>query len=328
VRIAVHAVFRTLPTTSGLSMHVIHGFDHVPLNARGASLAIGNFDGVHRGHQALLRLAADEARSLQAPAGVIVFEPHPRSFFQPERPHFTLTPLAQKLDLLEHYGMDMTIVLPFDQRLAALSPEDFVEQVLVAGLGVRHVVVGYDFHYGKGRAGTPQTLIEAGRDYRFGVTVVEQVAEHGEIVSSSAIRAELALGDVQGAAALLGHRWSVAGEVVSGAKRGTGLGFPTANIRLPKGTALAHGIYAVIVDAHGTRHKGAAYLGTRPTFDHGEALLETYLLDFAEDLYGRTITIEFVDFIRADRKFDTGEELARQMAVDVEAARAALAGLE
>ncbi len=309
-------------------MHIIHGYDHVPLNARGGSLAIGNFDGVHRGHQALLKLAGEAGRRLQAPAGAIVFEPHPRAFFQPERPHFTLTPLPVKLELLEHYGMDMTVVLPFDQRFAALAPEAFVEQVLVAGLGVRHAVVGYDFHYGKGRAGSPETLREAGVQYRFGVTVVDQVAEQGEIVSSSAVRAELALGDVKGAAALLGHRWTAQGEVVSGAKRGTGMGFPTANIRLAKGTALAHGIYAVIVDIHGERHKGAAYLGTRPTFDHGEALLETFLLDYNGDLYGRTIRLEFVDFLRADRKFDSAEDLGRQMARDVAAAHKALDGLE
>ncbi len=285
-------------------MHVIYGYDHVPLNARGGGWAIGNFDGVHRGHQALLRLARDAGPALHAPAGVIIFEPHPRAFFQPDRPHFTLTPLPEKLVLLERYGMTATIVLEFDQRFAALSAGDFVERVLVAGLGVKHVVVGYDFHYGKGRAGTPETLLKAGHAFAFGVTIAEQVADRGEVISSSAIRAELAQGDIIGANALLGHRWRVSGPVVSGAKRGTGMGYPTANVKLGMGTALAHGIYAVIVEVHGERLQGAAYLGTRPTFDHGEVLLETFLLDFDADLYGREIAIEFVDFIRADRKFE------------------------
>ena len=308
-------------------MHVIHGYDHVPANARGCVLAIGNFDGVHRGHQALLRLARDAGKPLKAPAGVIVFEPHPRAFFQPARPHFTLTPLPEKLALLERYGMAVTVVLGFDQRFAALSAADFVERVLVAGLGVRHIVVGYDFHYGKARTGTPATLVKAGGDLAFGVTIVEQVADQGEIVSSSAIRAELAQGDIIGANALLGHRWRVSGPVVSGAKRGTGMGYPTANVKLGKGTALAHGIYAVIVDVHGERHQGAAYLGTRPTFDHGEVLLETFLLDFDTDLYGREIAIEFVDFIRADRKFDSSEALVAQMDRDVAQVRRVLASM-
>jgi riboflavin kinase / FMN adenylyltransferase len=308
-------------------MHVIHGYDHVPAQARGCVLAIGNFDGVHRGHQALLGDVRATAQRRKSPAGVIVFEPHPRAFFQPDRPHFTLTPLPEKLALLERYGMDVTVVLAFDQRFAVLSAEAFVERVLVAGLGAGHVVVGYDFHYGKGRGGTPETLRKAGQDFAFGVTVIEQVAERGEVVSSSAIRAELAQGDIVGANALLGHRWRVSGPVVSGAKRGTGMGYPTANVRMGKGTALAHGIYAVVVDVHGERHQGAAYLGTRPTFDHGEVLLETFLLDFDADLYGREIAIEFVDFIRADRKFESSEALVAQMDRDVAKVRSVLAAL-
>ena len=306
-------------------MNVIHGYDHLPANARGAVLAIGNFDGVHRGHQALLAMTRERATALKAAAGVIIFEPHPRAVFQPDRPHFTLTALEQKLALLERYGMDVTIVLAFDTAFAGLTAADFVERVLVAGLGVRHVIVGYDFHYGRARLGTPATLTAAGRELGFGVTVVEQVADRGEIVSSSAIRAELAQGDIRSANERLGHRWRVSGRVVSGAKRGTGLGYPTANIKLARGTALAHGIYAVFVDVHGVRHQGAAYLGTRPTFDHGEALLETFLLDFDADLYGREITLEFVDFIRPDRKFDASPDLVAQMAQDVARVREVLA---
>jgi riboflavin kinase/FMN adenylyltransferase len=305
-------------------MHVLHGFDHIPANARGSVLAIGNFDGVHRGHQALLRHVRELARPERRMAGVMVFEPHPRVFFQPDKPHFRLTTLTQKLGLLERYGIDLTVVVPFDATLAGLAAEPFVERVLVAGLGVRHVVVGYDFHYGKGRTGTPASLSEAGRQMGFGVSIVEQVATSGEIASSSAVRADLAQGDVRGAAEMLGHWWRLAGMVTGGARRGTGLGYPTANIALPKGTTLAHGIYAVRVHVHGAVHSGAAYLGTRPTFDDGPAVLETFLIDFDGDLYGRTIEVEFIQFLRGDRKFDGPNALVAQMAQDVAAARAAL----
>ena len=307
-------------------MQVVHGFDHVPRPARGAVLAIGNFDGVHRGHQALLQRVKDIAKPLKVPAGVLAFEPHPRTLFQPGRPHFRLTTITQRIALFQRFGLDLAIVLPFDAKLAALSAEAFTERVLVAGLGIKHAVIGYDFHFGKGRGGSPASLAAAGRDMGFGVTIVDPVAEGGEVVSSSAIRAELAQGDVVGAAQLLGHTWRVAGEVKGGAKRGTGMGYPTANIGLAPGTALAHGIYAVKVHVGGKVHDGAAYLGTRPTFDNGDAVLETFLLDFDGDLYGRTIELEFIGFIRADRKFESTTALVTQMDQDVANTRAILAG--
>jgi riboflavin kinase / FMN adenylyltransferase len=304
-------------------MIVLHGIDHVPPDARGAALAIGNFDGVHRGHQALLR-AARAAAGRQGKAGVILFEPHPREVFQPDKPHFRLTTLARKLELLERYGMDIAVVLRFDAGLAGLSADAFIEQVLVQALGVAHVVVGYDFRFGKGRAGDPEMLRRGGAAHGFGVTVVAQVAEAGEVFSSSAIRAELAQGDVRGAAEMLGHWWRVTGTVVGGAKRGAGLGFPTANIVLPPSTALAHGIYAVRVTADGETHAAAAYLGTRPTFDDGAPVLEVFLLDFDDDLYGREIAVDFVDYIRGDRRFESVEALKAQMQADCDQARAVL----
>ena len=302
-------------------MQVVHGYDHVPREARGAVLAIGNFDGVHRGHQVLLMRAKAIAAPLKAPAGVLVFEPHPRTLFQPDRPHFRLTSITQRISLFQKFGMDQTVVLPFDRKLAELTAEAFIERVLVAGLGLCHAVIGFDFHFGKGRGGSPASLQAAGREMGFGVTVIDPVAEGGEVVSSSAIRTELAQGDAVGAALLLGHNWRFAGEVKGGAKRGTGMGYPTANIGLPPGTALAHGIYAVRVHVAGKVYAGAAYLGTRPTFDNGDAVLETFLLDFDGDLYGRTIELEFVGFIRADRKFDSTEALVAQMDRDVGVAR-------
>jgi riboflavin kinase/FMN adenylyltransferase len=306
-------------------MLIVHGYKNVPAEARGAVLAIGNFDGVHRGHQALLRSAVAIGRELKAPAGALIFEPHPRKFFHPEEPHFHLTPLPQKLKLFERAGLDVAVVLPFDAALAALSADDFVKRVVVDSLGARHVIIGHDFFFGRNRGGTPETMRAAAVEQGFGITVIPPVAEDGEVFSSSAIRLHLAQGDVKGAARLLGRTWDVEGKVVGGAKRGTGLGFPTANIPLSRGTALGHGIYAVRVNVDGERHDGAAYLGTRPTYDNGMPVLEVFLFDFDGDLYAKTIAVEFVDFIRPDRKFDSSEALVEQMNRDVARARDILA---
>src|SRR5262245_47281756 len=216
-------------------MRIINGSsDPVPASARGAALAIGNFDGVHRGHQALIEATRKQARRLGTAAGAVVFEPHPREHFQPDKPHFRLTPLPLKLRLMDEFGIDLAIVLAFDQRLAALAADELISRVLVDALGARQVVVGYDFRFGKGRFGDPEGLRRAGETLGFGVTVIGQVAEAGEVFSSSAIRAELALGDVKGAAQMLGWWWRVAGVVGSGARRGADVGFPTANITLPR----------------------------------------------------------------------------------------------
>ncbi len=314
-------------------MLVVTGSAAVPEEAKGAVLAIGNFDGVHRGHQALIAKVRERAAMLAAPAGVIVFEPHPREFFQPDEPHFHLTPLPLKLKRLEALGLDLVVVLTFDKAFASLSANQFIEQVVVDRLAPRHIVIGYDFFFGKGRSGTPETMRLAGRELGFGVSVVSPVAEDGEVFASTAIRLKLAHGDICGATAALGDLWRVRGRVVGGAKRGAGMGFPTANIALEPGTVLAHGIYAVWVEirgegSHGSapaqRYMGAAYLGTRPTFDNGGPLLEIFLMDFDGDLYGRDIEVAFVEFIRGDRRFDTVDDLIAQMSADCEEARAIL----
>ena len=307
-------------------MLTVRGFENVPAAARGGVLAIGNFDGVHRGHRELLRLAIEKGKATGAPSGVMVFEPHPRAFFMPGEPHFRLTPLTMKLKLLEDAGIGFTVVVDFNAAFSNLSAGDFIERVLVSALGVAHVVIGYDFFFGSKRSGTPEMMRLAGERIGFGVTVVAPVADAGEVFSSSAARLHLAQGDVAGAAAILGRRWRVAGKVVGGAKRGTGLGYPTANIPLPRGTALAHGIYAVHTWVNGEAHDGAAYLGTRPTFDNGMPVLEVFLFDFEGDLYGRDIEVEFAGFVRDDRKFDSAEALVRQMHEDVARARKMLAG--
>jgi riboflavin kinase/FMN adenylyltransferase len=292
---------------------------------RGAAVAMGNFDGVHLGHQSVLALAHAAAAELEAPFGVVTFEPHPRSFFAPGAPAFRLMTADPRARRLEMLGIEVLYELPFGPELAGMSPEAFAREVLADGLGVRHVVVGADFRFGKGRAGDPETLKRAGAASGFGVTIVPQLAEGGEVFSSGAIRAELGQGDVKGAAQMLGWWWRVVGEVRGGAKRGTGMGYPTANVAMTPGTALAHGIYAVRVHFNGEHHAGAAYLGTRPTFDDGAPLLEVFLLDFDGNLYGRQIEVEFIDFIRGDRRFDGMEALIAQMALDCDAARKILA---
>jgi riboflavin kinase/FMN adenylyltransferase len=305
-------------------MEVLHGWRDVPETLRGASLAIGNFDGMHRGHRAVLDAAKAAARP-GAPVGAMVFEPHPRKYFQPGKPLFQLTSLTRKLELLASCGLHLAAVLPFDATLAELSAEDFVRDVLVDGFGITHATTGYNFFFGKQRQGNPALLKALGETYGFGVTIVEAAGLSGEIFSSTRIREMLAEGDVAGAAAMLGTWWQVEGVVEAGAGRGAGLGFPTANIRLSEGQALGHGIYAVRVGIDGEWHQGVAYLGTRPTFDSGAPLLEVFLFEFDGNLYGRAITVEFIDFVRPDAKFRSGVDLAAQMRADCDKARAILA---
>ena len=308
-------------------MKILKDFKADPA-ARGMVIAIGNFDGVHRGHQALLEAVRKQAAARGTGAGVLLFEPHPRAFFRPDDDHFQLTPLPRKLELLEAQGADMAAVLSFDAELAGLAPEAFVQRALVDWLGVSHVVIGYDFFFGRGRAGTPDTLKAEGLNHGFGVDVVAPQAEAGQVFSSSAIRAKLSAGDVAGAANDLGTWWQVAGPVVGGAQKGGPMGYPTANVVMPKGTALGHGIFACRVLVDDQRFDAAGYLGTRPTFDDGKPVLEVFLFDFSGDLYGREITVQFIAHIRPDRKFDTVDELVAQMDVDCENAKAALAQAE
>jgi riboflavin kinase/FMN adenylyltransferase len=305
-------------------MIVVNGTSDVPLAARGGVLAIGNFDGVHRGHQALLQCAKDRAAQIGAPAGVILFEPHPREFFQPGAPHFRLTPLKRKIELLEQFGLDVAVVLTFDAALAGLTADEFIARVIAGALAARHVVVGYNFRFGKERAGDAATMQRAGRAFGFGVTVVGQVREGAQAFSSGAVRAALAQGDVAGAGRVLGRWWRVSGPVIGGFGRGSGLGFPTANIELAPGTELAHGIYAVRVHALDRAYDGAAYLGTRPTFDDGAPMLEVFLFGFEGDLYGKDIAVEFIAYIRPDARFDGIEALKAQIARDCARAQAIL----
>ena len=291
----------------------------VPGALKGACVAIGNFDGLHLGHQALAQTAVDIARTAGSPSGLVTFEPHPKSVFQPEQPVFRLTPPRLKAALARSFGVDFCAAIPFNRDLASVEAEDFVERYLVRTLGISHIVSGYDFHFGKGRRGSPSLLQDLGGQFGFGVTIVDQVTrEDGTSpFSSSSVRAALHAGNIEQANAQLGYRWTVIGNVVKGDQRGRTIGFPTVNIMLDPGMEPCHGIYAVRVrDLSGDRQKvlmGAAYFGWRPTFDTDRVFLEVFLLDFDGDLYGHELAVEFVDMIRPDRKFDDLEALVGQM---------------
>jgi riboflavin kinase/FMN adenylyltransferase len=309
-------------------MDIVRFRRDVPAPLKGAALAIGNFDGVHRGHQEVLNAAIGIAKQEGRRSGAVVFEPHPREFFAPDTPFFRLTPLPLKLELLEALGLDQTFVIPFDQALASLSAEAFATEVIAKGLGASHVVVGHDFSFGKGRSGTTEGLAVLGRALGFGVDVVAPVGAHGATFSSSRIREHLRAGETREAADQLGYWWRVRGRVEAGAGRGKGLGFPTLNLKLAPGQDVRHGIYAMRITVDGRRYPAAGYVGARPTFGESEPVLEAYLLDFTGNLYGKEIEAEFIAFLRPDQTFATPEALAEQMGKDCGHARAILARLD
>lgn len=300
--------------------------DRVPPSLGRAVAAIGNFDGVHLGHRHLIEAARREARAAGLPSAVLTFEPHPRRYFAPDRPLFLLTPEPVKLRIFERLGLDGAFVRTFDRVLAETGPAAFVEELLVGELGLAGVVVGHDFHFGRGREGTPELLRELAARAGLACTIVAVVEEDGNPVSSSAIRAALEAGDIERANRLLGYRWFIRGEVQHGDKRGRILGYPTANVRLTDQCLLRHGIYAVRVRVAPSEVRDAvASFGRRPTFDDGAPLLEAFLFDFSGDLYGRHIEVEFVAWIRAEERFASAQDLVARMDEDARAARAMLA---
>jgi riboflavin kinase / FMN adenylyltransferase len=292
---------------------------------KGGVVAIGNFDGVHRGHRAVIAAAVDRAMAVGRPAVALTFEPHPRQVLRPEEPMFRLTDAATKLRLLAATGLDGAVVLTFDAALAGLSAEDFIARVLVERLAVAGAAIGFDFHYGKDRGGSPAFLAAEGRRRGFPVEVVPPLEDEGRAVSSSAVRAALAAGRVVEAAELLGNPWFVSAPVLHGDARGRDLGYPTANLRLDPGCGLKFGIYAVRVGLEGLRYDGVASFGRRPTFDDGPPLLEIHLFDFSGDLYGASIDVAFLAWIRSELKFASVPELVSRMEEDCRLARAALA---
>jgi riboflavin kinase/FMN adenylyltransferase len=310
-------------------MQIHRGYWSLPQAALHGVVAIGNFDGVHRGHRALIEAARARAQEFGAPLGVVTFEPHPREVLTPDRAPPRLTPLRVKARILAELDVGHLFALAFNEHLMTKSPEQFVHDVLAGGLGVRQVVVGFDFRFGHKRAGDADRLAALGREYGFGVTLIEPVAWHGEVCSSSRVREAVARGDVALARDLLGHPFLVEGRVFAGERRGRALGYPTANLRPGRrGMWPADGIYAVHAAWNTGRpawHDAVASLGVRPTFGGGERLLEIHAFDHRVDLYGRRVCCAFVERLRAEERFATVGDLKAQMDRDGAAARAALA---
>jgi riboflavin kinase/FMN adenylyltransferase len=299
--------------------------DSAPGALKGAVLAVGNFDGVHRGHRAVIAAAQKRAQALGRPAAALTFAPHPRLFLRPQDPLFQLSDERSKLRLLAASGLDGAIVMTFNAALAATTAEDFIGRILVERFAIGGAAIGFDFHFGKNRGGSPKFLSEQGARLGFAVDIVPPLEDEGRPVSSGVIRSALAAGKVVEAAELLGAPWFISAEVIHGDKRGRELGFPTANLKLDASCGLKHGIYAVRVEAGGKRYGGVASYGRRPMFDNGAPLLEVLLFDFDGDLYGQRIEVAFIGWIRAEQKFASIDELKRHIATDSVQAREALA---
>ncbi len=300
------------------------GEEVLPNELRGGVVAIGNFDGVHRGHQSVLDKALSIAKERNVPALVMTFEPHPRALFQPDNAPFRISPAAFKADLLDAIGFNAVVEQRFDSDFAGYSAQNFIDDILIAKLGVSHVVTGFDFHFGKAREGGPAFLIAAGDNQGFGVTLVDAFRdEAADVISSSRIRELLTEGDIAHAAGLLNYHFTVRGKVIKGQQLGRTLGYPTANMILSQENGLKPGIYAVkFRDQAGKLNNGVASFGFRPTVeDNGAAILETFVFDFSGDLYGQECQVHLMSYLRGEEKFDGLDDLVKQMKLDEAEAR-------
>jgi riboflavin kinase/FMN adenylyltransferase len=312
-------------------LRIFRHFDDVPAAFRGAVVAIGNFDGVHRGHRALIAQAKLQAQACQAPLAVLSFEPHPQEYFHPSQESFRLTPLRTKARLLADLGVDAMFALTFDADMARRSPQDFVLNILVSGLGIKAAVVGRDFEFGQRRAGNLETLSSMAETEGFCVTAFDTVTASGEEkISSTLIRRLLKEAKPDEAARQLGHYWAVEARVEHGDARGRTMGFPTANMHLGHCLAPAFGVYAVRVnilegDRAVARHEGVANFGIRPMYKVSVPLMETHLFDFDGDLYGKYLSVELICYIRPEAKFPDLAGLIAQIAADAHKAREILA---
>lgn len=312
-------------------MRIFRHFDALPREARGAAVAIGNFDGVHRGHRAVIGEAGQIAHAQNLPWAVLTFEPHPRNVFQPDVEPFRITPFRAKARAIADLGVDHLIVLRFDRHFAGRPADAFVIDILAEGLGARHVIAGYDFVFGKGRGGNCELLLRMGKTLGFDFTAVSAVADaSGEVLSSTRIRKSLADGDPKTAASILGRPFEIEGRVRHGQARGRTIGFPTANIAMGRYLTPALGVYAVkaaieAADGDMAWHKGVANLGRRPTFDGEGVVLEVFLFDFSGDLYGKRMRVQLIDYLRPEMKFDGIERLKAQIGDDSAKARRVLA---
>ncbi|MDG1352213.1 MAG: bifunctional riboflavin kinase/FAD synthetase [Sulfitobacter sp.] len=310
-------------------MRIISDYQFVEDTDRGATAAIGNFDGVHLGHRSVIEMA--RAAAVDAPLGVVTFDPHPRAHFAPHSAPFRLMSSAARASRLAKVGVEKLYQLPFATALASLTPFEFADKVLHRGLGLRHVVVGADFCFGKGRAGTTADLVTFGAELGFGVTIAPLMAQAEQTVSSTAIRQALSDARPRDAAAMLGHWHRIEGPVIGGEQRGRELGYPTANMSIDGLHPPAFGVYAVLVDVLEGPHKGSyhgvASMGVRPMFGENRPNLESFIFDFKGDLYGTPLSVALVEHLRGEEKFDSLEALITQMDADSAAARAILAEL-
>ncbi|MEB8389043.1 bifunctional riboflavin kinase/FAD synthetase [Rhodobacteraceae bacterium KMM 6894] len=310
-------------------MRIIRDHTYVDQCDRGASVAIGNFDGVHLGHQAVINIARAEGERINAPLGVLTFEPHPREYFAPDAPPFRLMGRAARASRLQKLGVQRLYEMNFNAALSALSPQEFARDIIVDGLGLRHVVVGADFCFGKARAGNAEQLTQFGADLGFGVTVAPLLKGTSGQVSSTAIRNALTEGRTRDAAAMLGHWHRIEGTIISGEQRGRELGYPTANMSIDGLHPPRFGVYAVRVDVlngpHAGHYDGAASLGVRPMFNGERPNLETFLFDFSGDLYGAELSVALVEYLRPEETFDSLESFIAQMDADCARARNILA---
>ncbi len=298
----------------------------VPESLHPSAVAIGNFDGVHRGHQVVIQQLVEQAGRRGITPLVMVFEPQPQEYFRPLQVPSRLTTLREKVEALRHCGVNNMLCLRFDQALAQTEPEEFVQNILVRTLGARLVIVGDDFRFGHARRGDFQLLRSMGSSLGFEIEAMETVSLHGQRISSSRIRELLAAGEVAGAGELLGRPYSITGRVIHGCQRGRELGFPTANMDVHDRQPPVRGIHAVQVDGLGTRLiDGVASIGTRPVFSGQRLLLEVFLFDWNAEIYGRRLSVQFRQFLRPEMNFNTVDDLCAQMARDVEQAREILA---
>lgn len=303
-------------------MELIRGLCNLRPRHRGCVATIGNFDGVHLGHQAVLGQLAETGARLGLPVVVITFEPQPQEYFQAGQVPPRLTRLREKLQALRRYSVDRVVVLPFNAALATLSAQEFIQRLLVDGLAARHLVVGDDFRFGAGRRGDFALLRAAGERHGFNVIAMHSFEIDGERVSSTRIRTALAAGDMAAAEKLLGRTYRMCGRVARGDQRGRALGFPTANLHLHRRATPVRGVYTVeMFGIAGEPVAGVANVGVRPTVDGTRSLLEVHLLDFAGDIYGRYVEVDFLYRLREERRFESLEALKRQIGADVAAAR-------
>lgn len=303
-------------------MELIRGLHNLRERHHGCVATIGNYDGIHLGHQAVIGQLADEAARLNLPAVVITFEPQPMEYFLPDKVPARLTRFREKFEALRRFAVERVLCLRFNRRLAAMTADAFIHQILVDGLGIRYLVVGDDFRFGKDRTGDFQTLVYAGAQHGFQVVNMHTFAIGGERVSSTRVRQAMQQGDLKHAEQLLGRDYRMSGRVVHGAKLGRQLGFPTANIFIHRQASPLQGIFVVeVFGLEGEPLPGVASLGTRPTVDGKQVLLEVYLLDFDRDIYGKHLQVSFLQKLRDEEKFDSLEALKDKIAEDVQQTR-------